>query len=484
MTDVELSRILAHHAAARRNDTAIADADGHFDFRTLQRRVNRLASALTTTGIRKGDRVALRLPNSRRHFEALFACARLGAILVPIAAEAAADDVDTIKRDSEPSLVLQSEQAYEALLAAAIDAPPAARASAGDPLLIMYTSGTTARPKGAVLSHGNVVFTSFNQIIGWHLTANDRALVVAPFHHAGGLLALGLPCLYAGGSVYVAPPAPGHILQSIERHRISAVFLPPRLWNRVALDDAFPRADVGSVRLCASGGDAIALHILDRLEHRFDADFTDSYGMTEAASCLTLLAGTDLRQRRRSAGKALAHTLIKIVSPDGAELPPGKVGEIVVSGPTITSGYWYRADETNAALLDGWLQTGDVGRIDDDGFLYVLDRRVDVFTSNGRAVYPRQVEAVLREHHAVDEAAVVGIGNPDGEQTAVAWVVPRAGVRLASSELCEYCRGAIAAHERPQEIFLVEALPRNPNGKILKAGLRQSYKARSSGPRS
>ena len=475
MRAVELSRILAYHAATQPRRPAFTDADGQVDFKTLHRRVNRLANALVAAGIRKGDRVALRLPNSRRHFEALFACARLAAILVPLPADAAAGDIDAIKRDCAPALAIESEQAYEALLALTAETESAPRARSDDALLIMHTSGTTGRPKGAVLTHGNVLYTVFNQMIGWRLTANDRALVVAPFHHAGGLLAFGLPCLHAGGSVHVAAGTPGRVLETIERERITAVFLPPRLWNRVAGDVALSAAGVASVRLCASGGDPVPRHILNQLAAAFAAEFTDAYGMTEASSCLTLLRGDELLRRHGFAGKALPYTRIRIVNTDGGEAEPNEIGEIVLAGPTVMQCYWQQSQETEDAFRGGWFRTGDLGRIDGDGYLQVLGRRTDVIVADGALrIFPSEIEMVLREHPAVEEVAVTGVPRAAAGETVAAWVVLREGNPSAAPDLAAYCAEVLAEEKRPREIFVCETLPRNANGKVIKAKLREA----------
>jgi fatty-acyl-CoA synthase len=246
-------------------------------------------------------------------------------------------------------------------------------------------------------------------LIGWRLTANDRVLVVAPFHHAGGLLALGLPCLLAGGTIQMSTPGPDAIVETVERERVTALFLPPRLWARLANDATLDHADLASVRLCASGGDPIPLHILKPLIERIQAEFTDAYGLSEAASCSTLLHGTDVVRRHGSAGKTLAFNRLRIVKPDGGDAAPDEIGQIVQAGPTIMPEYWRRPAETEAALRGGWLWTGDLGRIDADGFLYVLGRGTDVITSSGIKIYPCDIENVLREHPAIEEAAVIGI---------------------------------------------------------------------------
>lgn len=473
---VDLSGILEYHAATQPHQQAFTDADGGCDFETLHRRVNRLSVALVAIGIRKGDRLALRLPNSRRHFETLFACARLGAILVPLPMEAPAIEIENIKRDCTPMLIIEGEEAYEGLLASAAEKELTPQASSDDALLIMHTSGTTGNPKGAVLSHGNIIYTSFNQIIGWGLTANDRALVVAPFHHAGGLLALGLPCLYSGGSVHVTAATPRHVLETIERECITTVFLPPRLWSRIADDPALCSARVATVRLGASGGDPIPRSILERLALSFAAEFTDAYGMTETSSCLTLQRGDQLLRRHGFAGKTLPYVRLKVMDTNDCEAKPNETGQIVVAGPTVMQGYWQKQEQTEVALRGGWFRTGDLGRLDDEGHLQVLGRATDVIMTGGtRAIFPSEIELVLRDHPAVEEAAVTAIRRSAAGDALAAWVVLRERFSFTVSDLADYCANFLPKEKRPDEIFFCDALPRNANGKVIRTRLEGAF---------
>ncbi|HTW87235.1 MAG TPA: AMP-binding protein [Candidatus Binataceae bacterium] len=470
--NVDLGRILTHHASVRPRNIALTDGEGRFDFDSVNRRVNRLANALTNTGIRRGDRVAVRLANSHRYFECLFACAKVGAVMVPINGMAAPEELEQISEKTAASLLFDDEATFDSFSARAPETEPAATPFAEDPLLIMYTSGTTGAPKGAVLTHANIVYSSFNQILGWQLAASDRVLVVCPFHHVGGLIALGFPCLYAGGEVHLAQPAPDAILEASERERITALFLPPLLWGRLERDGAFDRANLASVRLCASGGDPIALPVLEHLIDRFQAEFTDAYGLTEASSCSTLLHGEDIVRRAGSAGKALAHNVIRVVNAEGREAPAGEIGEIVMTGPTVMKEYWLRPAETAVAIRDEWLWTGDHGRIDEEGFLYVAGRGSDVIVSGDAKIYPTEVERVLRQHAAVSEAAVIDIVDASHGRIVAAFVVPQRGMMLAPREIVDFCADRMAEFKRPKIAFVCDSLPRNGSGKVIRLKLR------------
>jgi acyl-CoA synthetase (AMP-forming)/AMP-acid ligase II len=471
-----VGNIVAHQARVHPRSLAVADAEEHIDFDTMNHRANRLANALSAAGVRRGDRVAVRIANSHRNFECLFACAKIAAIMVPIDFAASPESVGQIVDDSSPVVLLEGNDGFDSFVAGASAEQPAPTAGADDPLLIMYTSGTTGRPKGVVLTHNNVIYSSLNQLIGWQLTANDRVLIVAPCHHVGGLLALGFPCLHTGGSICFAPSRPEEILETIERERITALFLPPMLWGRLAGTAALEHAGLASVRLCASGGDPVPVRFLEHLIDGFQAEFTDAYGLTEASSCVTLLHGGDIVRRAGAAGKALVHNLVRVVDDNGNSIAPGIVGEIVVAGPTVMKQYWRRPEETAAAVRDGWLWTGDRGIIDDEGFLYVLGRSTDKLASGGAEIYPAEVERLLREHPGIAEVAVIGLADGDSGKTVAAVVVPQPGTRFTDAEIIEFCVGKIAEYKLPKVVFMSDSLPRNVNGKLIRSQLRELYR--------
>ena len=253
-----------------------------------------------------------------------------------------------------------------------------------------------------MLTHRNVLFSSINQLLGWGLTSSDRAGVVAPFHHVGGLIVMGLPCLHAGGSVRIAAAEPDAVLEAVQRERLTALFLPPRLWRRVSELDGLDGFDLASVRVCASGGDPVPSGSLQRLQAAFGAEFTDAYGLTEAASCSTLLPGADIVRKLGSAGLPCVHATVRVLGPAGDELGPGEIGEIVQAGPTVMREYWRRPEETAEALRGGWLHTGDLGTIDEEGYLFMAGRSKDMIVSGGAKVYPAEVERVLARAPGVD----------------------------------------------------------------------------------
>ena len=468
---LNLADMLEHHAQVFGQRTAVLDGHEQLDYSTLNRRVDRLASALAAGGAVPGDRIAVRMPNGHRYLECLFGCARAGLVLAPVDRNLAADEIDHVLRDSEAGIYVDGIEAYDALAEGASEEPYESRAGGGDPLLLMYTSGTTGRPKGVVLSHRAVLFTSLNQILGWGLRASDRALVVAPFHHVGGLVVLGLPCLHIGGSVRTGLPEPEAALETVSRDRTTAVFLSPHLWRQVAAVDDLEARDLSSVRLCASGGDPVPTAALQRLVAAFECDFTDAYGLTEAASVSTLLPGADILRKAGSAGLPCTHNRLRVLA------PPGETGALVQAGPTVMDGYWERPDDTAGALRDGWLHTGDQAFFDEEGYLYIAGRSKDMIVSAGAKIYPAEVERVLREHPAIVEAAVIGIPDERLGETVAAVVMPRDGAALTRDDVIAFCRGRIADYKRPTQAFLAETMPRTASGKVQKAKLRETYGA-------
>jgi len=473
---VNLAGFLERHAKACGARPAVCDGEAELDYAMLDLRANRLAHALVARGAVPGDRIAVRLPNGHRYLACLFACARAGLVLAPVDRNLVADEVEHVLRDSGATLFLDGAEAVDELAEGAAGAPFEARGGGDDPMLLMYTSGTTGRPKGVVLSHRSVLFTSLNQILGWRLTSHDRALVVAPFHHVGGLVVLGLPCLHAGGTVRIGLPEPEGVLEELERDAIAAVFLSPFLWRQVAELDGIEARSLGALRLCASGGDPIPTEPLQRLIAAFGAEFTDAYGLTEAASVSTLLDGADVLRKAGSAGLPCVHNRLRVLRPDGTEAAPGETGDLVQAGPTVMLEYWQRPEDTAAALRDGWLHTGDLAFLDEEGYLYIAGRSKDLVVSAGVKVYPAEVERVLREHPGVADVAVIGIPDDRAGETVAAVVLPRDGATVAPAELLAFCEGRIAEYKRPTRAFLSDSLPRNANGKVQKAVLRERYR--------
>jgi acyl-CoA synthetase (AMP-forming)/AMP-acid ligase II len=469
---------------------------------------NRLASRLVAAGCHKGSRVAVVAKNAPWYAVLYFAAAKAGAVVVPVNWRLAHSEWVRILSDAQPSVLIagvdcvdavdeirdelsfvgrfvaegpagrRGWEALERWLSEGPATPPAVEVSEGDPLYQMYTSGTTGAPKGAVLSHRAVTSNVAQVSLVLPVAAGDRGLVVLPMFHASII-----PTVFAvvcrGGSIVIDAFEPERVVRVLERQRISVAALVPTMLQ-ACLDVAGRRYE--HLRCIYYGASAIAETTLRQALDAFGCDFVQSYGMTEAAQALTFLSAADHRaaldgraELLLSAGRPAVGTAIRVLDATGSPAPPGEPGEIAARGPQLMSGYWQRPEETAQTLRDGWLRTGDIGRIDDDGYLFVEDRVKDMVVSGGENVYPRIVEDVLFAHPGIAEAAVIGVPDDRWGEAVKAVVVLRPGLTCTEDEILAFCRPRLAGFQRPRSVDFVEALPRTATGKVLKRLLREPY---------
>ncbi|MEE1943199.1 long-chain fatty acid--CoA ligase [Streptomyces sp. TRM 70361] len=462
----------------------------------LHERTTRLAHALRDRGVRRGDRVAYLGPNHHTFLETLFAAGVLGAVFVPLNTRLAAAEIDHQLRDCGagvlvhasshrelvenldtglPGTVLPVGRQYEAWLEQAAAEPVDETVTHDDPCLIMYTSGTTGRPKGAVLTHGNLVWNAVNVLVDHDLTAGERALVAAPLFHAAGLGMITLPVLLKGGTCVLAESFdPAGALEAIARHRITFMFGVPTMFDLMSRRPEWPGADLTSLRLLTCGGAPVPEPLIRTYQRRGLA-FQQGYGMTEAGPGALFLDAEHATGKAGSAGVPHFFTDVRVVRPDLTETEVGEVGEIVVSGPNVSPGYWGLPEETAAALTDGWLRSGDAARADADGHITIADRIKDMYISGGENVYPAEVESALLAHPDVAECAVIGVPDEKWGEAGRALVVPRAGARPDPAELLASLTGVLARYKIPKSVVVVPELPRTASGKLLKHRIRARY---------
>lgn len=488
--------------------------DRRMTYREALGETNRLASALIGAGLQIGDRVGILSKNSIEYILFYFAAAKAGVVPVPLNYRLAAGEWCYILNhagaklllaagDYQPALdSIRSElatvehfitfddtaaagwEAYHSWIAGRRPEPPDRAITPDHDLLQLYTSGTTGHPKGAILTH-RAVTAHLTQIgLAHEIHPGERVLLVAPIFHVAAANAAAFPCIYAGGSLYIqADFNPGEVVRVLSQERIGLAILVPAMIQAclTAVPDAAQRR-YDDLRLIHYGASPIAEQTLRRAMEVFQCEFSQGYGMTEMTAAITVLSVADHRRALAewpglllSAGRPTAGTQVRIIDAGGHPVPNGVTGEIIARGPQIMKGYWNQPEATAEALRDGWMHTGDAGMLDDDGYLYIQDRVKDMIVSGGENVYPRVVEAVLLQHPAIADAAVIGVPDERWGETVKAIVVLRAGMAASAEEIIDFCRNRLGSFERPRSVDFIEALPRTPSGKVLKRTLREPY---------
>jgi len=474
--------------AALTPDRAAVIAGGQpISFAALDARADAVAGGLVAHGVSDGDRVAVLLPNGVPFIELVHAAPRAGAIVVPLNIRLTPDELAWQLHDCGASTLVFDDStaaAAEALRgvpgvrachASALDAahPPATlryESSLDRVHSIIYTSGTTGTPKGAMLTFANHLWSAIGSMQNLGLRADDRLLASLPMFHVGGMAVLLRGVLYGNAVVVQDSFEPARVNDAIDRNGVTTISVVANMLRRM-LDERGERPYPAALRTVLLGGGPAPRELLEECARR-GLPVLQTYGLTEAASQVATLAPADALRRLGSAGKPLPGTEIRIEQ-DGRACVAGEPGEIVVRGRTISPGYWGRPAETAAAFHDGWLRTGDIGSLDAEGYLYVLDRRDDLIISGGENVYPAEVEAVLQSHPAVLEAAVFGAPDARWGSVPEAVVVLRPGAAVDADEILAWCRARLARYKTPARIRFADVLPRNAAGKVQRRALRR-----------
>jgi fatty-acyl-CoA synthase len=481
-------RVCAVDLATRRRLTY-----GEFDERAA-----RLATALRDEcGIAPGSRVAFVARNSTDHFETLFACWKIGAIFVPLNWRLAGAELGAILRHAAPAVVIHDDEfapllgdcaarrvrrtdaasEYERLIASH---EPRARmhgATYDDVGLLIYTSGTTARPKGVIYTHRMIHNIVLHAALHARVRAHSRTLVYAPLFHSAGLCATTLPQFHYGGAVVVMR---GWDPQQCLAHlcdpelAITHTVGVPTTFQQLCELPAFETATFPALEVCGVGGAPVPLHLLE-VWQRKGLYLSQSYGMTEAFS-VSFCPPEKSREQIGSAGHALLHVDVRIGDADGRELPRGEVGEVQVRGPGVTPGYWNDPEATAAAFTaDGWFRSGDAARMTPDGTIYVVDRLKDMYISGGENVYPAEIEDAIDSLDEVSQSAVIGVADATWGEVGLALVQVREGAQLTEADVLARCRERLARYKVPRRVEFVAALPLSAQGKVVKHELRRVY---------
>jgi len=508
-----LGDIARYHARERPNATALVFEGRETGFAAFDMRSNQVANALLAEGLTKGDRIAYVGKNSDHYFELLFGAAKMGAVMAPIGWRLAPAEAAYIIGDADASLVfvgpevightaevartLQSPprvvamepgehayRLYEAWRDAAADTDPGAQIAPTDVAVQLYTSGTTGKPKGAMLSHRNILGgrqAAAAANMAWNAWGpDDVSLVAMPVAHIGGT-GWGIVGLMNGAKGLVAREFdPFKVLDFIEQGRVSKMFMVPAALQIVVRQPRAREVDFSRLKYILYGASPIPLDLLRECMEVFGCGFCQQYGMTETTGTIVYLPPEDHdpagNARMRAAGLPMPGVEIKVVDEAGASLPSGAVGEVAVRSISNMPGYWKLPEATAATIdTDGWLRTGDAGYLDADGYLFIHDRVKDMIISGAENIYPAEVESAIYGHPGVAEVAVIGIPDAQWGEAVKAIVVAKPGHAPTPAEIIAFARTRIAAFKAPKSVDFIDALPRNASGKILRKDLREPY---------
>ena len=498
---------IARHAHAKPHEVYLRFEGTSVTWAQIHERIGAVAAALSERGIRAGDRVAIMMTNRPEFLETMFAANALGAIVVPVNFRLAPDEIAYILTDSGASLLVVEE----ATAAAAASRPgrvrprdrlrvdrsrrrrgpllprrraagagaPAVDVPEDSPALIMYTSGTTGRPKGAVLSHENLHCQSLTLIRAWRLFDDAEVnLCASPLFHIASIGSVA-PMALIGGTTVLLPSggfSSAGTLALIEAERVTSVFLVPAQWQLLCDDPALPGRDLSALKTMSWGAAPASTTLLTRMAEAFPGVTNVAvFGQTEMSPVTCALSGEDALRKIGSVGKPVTMVAARVVDDDMKDVPPGEVGEIVYRGPSVMSGYWQNPEATAEAFRGGWFHSGDLVREDEEGFLYVVDRKKDMIITGGENVYCAEVENALSAHPAVAEIAVIGAPHERWGETPVAVAALVPGASLTVGELREWGTSRLARYKLPTILHVMDALPRNASGKVLKTALRRQY---------
>jgi fatty-acyl-CoA synthase len=491
--------------------TAIIFEGNRISYLQLHEKVHSTCCWLQSIGIEKGDRVAIMLNNCPEFIELFLACSTLGALFVPVNYRLAAPELDYTLANSRPRLFVFGDEFAETVLSlnlnnrrplmllacvpeclhggdimdyhGGVEAYSGQRPFLSDlmapavpeePHVIMYTSGTTGQPKGAVLSHRKTFFNCLNADIFFKLHFDDIMLIVLPLFHSGGLFIQASPVIYKGATMVLHKQFDPHsTYKDIREYRVSKFLGVPTIYKSLVKANTEQKADLSSLKVCAIGGEKLTPELMAQFK---EAGFSLRQIMGQTETSILLWAHEeDVRRKPGSVGKPVFHAEVRVVDRAGRPCQTGQVGEIVVRGSIMMTEYWQDPVRSEETIRGGWLHTGDLARMDEDGYFYLVDRVKDMYISGGENVYPAEVERVLRKHEAVEDIAVVGVPDETWGEVGYAFVIPKPGVKLASDDLINFCDGQLAHYKWPRKVLFAEDFPRTALGKVRKTELKQKY---------
>ncbi len=489
--------------------TALVFEGKRLTYDQLNSRVNRLAHALLDMGVKIGDRVAGLMYNCPQFIELYFAISKIGAVLVPLNFRLVARELNYALDDSGActlivgrefletietmrpglktvkNLVLMDSappegmMAYEDLLARYPEEEPRVEVGLEDKHLIVYTSGTTGMPKGTLYTHQTTCWNSIDQITDFGFTASDIVLANGPLYHVASIIILTMPMFHVGGSVVLMPSTgfdPRNVVSLIEEEKVTITVLFPIMLKEILRVENLGDYDTSSLRYLFVGGEPVPLSTLEGAMKSFPgAKVIQGYGLTEGSPMAAYLPWEHAMSKLGSVGKAVAHLEVRLVDGEGSDVTPGQVGEIWTRGPAVSEGYWMRPEAKRETFAGGWCHTGDLGRVDEEGFIYIAGRKKDMIISGAENIYPAEIEDVLYKHPAIVEVAVIGVPDDKWGEAVMALVVRKQGHQLTAQEVIDYCKDNLASYKKPRYVEFTDSLPRTASMKVQKHKLREKY---------
>ncbi len=501
--------LLSKRANLTPNREALYDITSgvRYTFAQLNQRANRAANFLREKyNLQKGERVSILAHNSMAYVDLLFGLGKIGAVLAPLNWRLTSRELTYIVNDCQPKVLivgpefvpvyeemrsethvqhlisleganLPGADSYEGSLEqASASEPERPLVEADDACCILYTSGTTGRPKGAILPHRQVLWNAINTVISWGLSEKDVSPILTPMFHSGGLFVFLVPLFYAGGRIVMARNFdPDASLKLIVDERCTVILGVPTLFQVWMNSPRFAETDFSHVRFFISGGAPCPPSLIEAWNKSKGIAMRQGYGLTEVGVNCFSMTDEDALRKMGSVGKPIFHSQMRLVDAEGRDVPQGQTGELLIAGPHVCAGYWNRPEATAESLKDGWFHTGDMARQDEEGYFYIAGRFKDMIISGGENVYAAEVEAVFREHAAVADAALIGQPDEKWGEVGLMIVACKPGQSVGAEELLQFCQGRLAKYKIPKKVQFVEALPYSPYGKVIKADLRMMF---------
>jgi len=508
-----VSDIPVRNARFYPNKTAVIDGNVEYSFAQFNERVNRLGNAILAMGVIEGDRIAVLNHNCHQYIELYFASAKIGAPMVPLSYRYNPSELTYVIKDSGAKIIffgkeyapaieamegsattvehfvcidgpIPGAKNYEEILSAASTLEPISETSEEDVAILGYTGGTTGKPKGVMTTHRNIITSCYNTALERGLSTDDIFLNVQPVFHAGGANSMFAFAFMGATNVFISSAGSiDAILGSVEEHQITDLGLVPTLIMSLLENPNFEKYDLKSLKAIYYGAAPIAVEPLKRMIKLMKCKLSQTYGLTETFVPISILKPEDHvlegnaedRQRMAAAGRAVMGVKVKIVDEQGQEVETGAIGEIVVKGENVMKGYWNQPELTKEVLKDGWLHTGDMGRMDALGYLYIVDRKKEMIISGGENIYAKEVEDVLFSHPSVAQAVVIGVPDDKWGEAVKGLVIKKNGAEVSEDELIDFCKNRLSSYKKPKSIEFMDSFPKSTVGKVLKRELRQKY---------